>query len=291
MILERNQILLYNSVLTDTAGVNFMQLQFGPKQSNSAVRVLAVVTMMQAFTAKGTVSEAFAEKFGFKDESGEAKSYLAAAVMGQARGQLQLARAAIASAGFSLELQRELERLERLFDLRNIATEYKDRHAACVTPTGRQALQWASEILPEDGNNYSIEAVNEILSEIKQLKAAAASTDINPVLREFLREKLERLEVALTVFPVCGVTQVRKEINTIIGEFQSEGAQLLPEVVQSVRDENEASLLQRSGSVISRMADVADKSNALAECGGNIVSAVTAIGPVAVNTLRLFFGA
>lgn len=131
-----------------------------------------------------------------------------------------------------------------------------------LTPQNLLALEFCSEILPDEEFLISSEELEEILDLVAALREAAQSENIPPGLQALLLHHVELIERAIAAYPITGVKALREAAQTGLGELVES-----KDAVAEYSNSEEVSKLAKAWKKVGEVADCALKVDKLAQVG------------------------
>lgn len=255
-------------------------LVLGPKKSNPAKRIRAVVAMLSSVPDKQgnkdlVFSGALARAFGYEDAERNEQHILSTQLLRQLYGQVQLMQLQLSRTGLSPELFRaDISSLLNHTTPGIVSNQWQSVKNHLVASSVQQTLAWAEEVLPEDGaQEGDVSAINETLGMLAELRKLLAAPDLEAEVRHFVEPRLRELELAFRAFPVCGKQLLAEEVDKVSSAIRRQA----PEFEAAVREAKSnpgRALMQGLGRGIKRAAEVSETFNSLHDAAANAIGLV-----------------
>jgi hypothetical protein len=252
-------------------------LVIGKKNSNSAKRLLEVIESLRKVTAPNnkdlTYTDVLSKAFGFENSSLHEKQVLAAEVLRQLIGQVDLTQAKLKTLGFSQGLfQNDFSRLRSVTTPAVATSKWSDILNSLSVPTVLQGLSWAQEVLPDDGelvgNN---EVLNSGLSYIQELKVMLADPELDDAVRMYIEPRIRELELAFRVFPVVGGSLLATEVDKVAGTLRRKTPEMALAVAAAGKSEKGKGALRTFFRAVKTAGEASETVNALVEAGQTVL--------------------
>lgn len=151
--------------------------------------------------------------------------------------------------------QSHLAQLKSVTSIRNMHSHWEEI-AKMVREEQIVMLQWAGFVLGPDGSADIAEEVKDLAAEIDTLISDIESSNLPSSLKLFALRHLRAIRNALWNYKVAGLERLRDAMQSVNGISGHEAA-VLSEVTQGL-PEQERSIMQRVGKVVSNVANACD---------------------------------
>lgn len=233
-----------------------------PQNINSASRLVALLRNIPGYPDNTQTLEVWAKLFEVNEENPNKKSGVVAERLNAMYRELEVVREQMANANYSEKLYSPaIAKVEQALSMMllpstwNLARQY-------LTPETVIALEFCSEILPDEEAQISSEELAEINTRIEELSALLSDSQLPTRLRALIEHHISLIRRALAEYPITGAKALREAARTALGEMIEE-----KESVESNCDAPEIIKLGALWKKVNEAADIALKAEKLAQLG------------------------
>lgn len=196
------------------------------------------------------------------------------------RSEMELLRSKLAAIGASEELlQPGLARLRNITSTAYINSGWNSLWPEASPPENRVPLMWASWTLrAEDENDMPADELAVLRTELDSLEASIRDAEMAPFLRSFIQRQIEAIRSALRVYRVQGVKPIEEALHKVAGSFTVEKTRVESEHAQAT--DSAKSLFSRTGEIIKKTAELADRLDKIKKGADNAYLLATTVGPL-----------
>ena len=234
-----------------------------PKNINAASRLHAVLSQATAMSANATSLAIWENIFQIQEEPNEArKAALISERLRWLHQQLDIARSQMKHANISENLYTAaFNNIEQSISTLLLPAQWNNG-VQYLKPETLLALEFCSEILPDEESVIDPQTLEEIRSMVQELEKSLAVTDLPESLITLIIHHIELINRALNQYPVTGAKALREAARTAIGE--------LIEAKDEVKANNSSEEVSKLGKVwgkLNNAADLAIKADKVAQLG------------------------
>ena len=234
-----------------------------PKNINAASRLHAVLQQAAGMSTNASSLAVWENIFQIQEEPNEArKAVLISDRLRWMHQQLEIARSQMKQANLSENLYiAAFNNIEQAISTLILTAQWNNG-VQYLKPETLLALEFCSEILPDEESLIDPHVLEEIRSMVQELEKSLAVTDLPESLVALILNHIELINRALNQYPITGAKALREAARTALGE--------LVEAKDEVKGNNktpEVSQLGRVWGKINNSADVAIKADKIAQLG------------------------
>lgn len=233
-----------------------------PKHNNSASRLHGLFASLQGQTAQTQVLSCWIQTFAVPESTPKRQAIEVARRLDSVNRELDLVRGGMSQATYSPSLyEGALSAFEEAASPMLLPHTWNSVQQY-LTPQNLLALEFCSEILPDEESVISPEQLTEILGLVADLRVAAQSDTTPNNLRALLLHHVELIERAVAAYPITGVKALREAAQSGLGELvEAKG-----EVAVHSKSE-EVSKLAKTWKKVGEVADGAIKADKFIQVG------------------------
>ncbi len=190
-----------------------------PKHNNSATRLHALFNQLQSHSDQTQVASAWAETFAIPGSTPKRQALEVAMRLDSVNRELDLVRNGMSQATYSASLyEGAIAAFEEAASPMLLPHTWNNVRQY-LTPQNLLALEFCSEILPDEESLITSEELAEILGLVYELREAAQSESIPASLRMLMLHHVDLIERAIAAYPITGVKALREAAQTGLGEL------------------------------------------------------------------------
>jgi hypothetical protein len=190
-----------------------------PKKINSASRLIALLSSIPNHAANTQTLSVWAGVFKISETNSYQCANLVSERLGSMYRELAVIRKQMQVAGFSENLyEPALASLESGFSV----TRFNEGWSGIqpwFKPEVMIALNYCSEIIPNEEAEISQDALNGIQAELDELQALLADAQLPESLRTLIQHHIDLIFNALAEYPVSGAKALREALRSGVGEI------------------------------------------------------------------------
>lgn len=233
-----------------------------PKHHNSATRLHALFSSLQSPSDQTQVLAGWVQAFSISESTTKRQAIEVARRLEAVSRELELVRVGMGKADYSASLyETAIAAFEEAASPMLLPHTWNNIRQH-LTPQNLLALQFCSELLPDEESLISSQELEEILALVADLRVAAQSESIPPSLCALLLHHVELIERAIASYPIAGVKALREAAQTGLGELVE-----AKDAVAEHSKSEEVSKLARAWKKVSEVADGAIKLDKLVQVG------------------------
>ncbi len=233
------------------------------KNINSASRLHAVLSQAAGMSTNASSLAVWEQIFQIQEEPSEArKAVLISERLRWLHQQLEIVRTQMKQANISENLYTAaFNNIEQAISTLILPTQWNNG-VQYLKPETLLALEFCSEILPDEELLIDPETLEEIRSMVQELEKSLAVTDLPESLITLILHHIELINRALNQYPITGAKALREAARTAIGELIE-----AKDEVKANNNSEEVAQLGRVWGKINNTADVVIKADKLAQLG------------------------
>jgi len=233
-----------------------------PKNINSASRLFSLLELTLGEGGNAPILDVWARLFVVKEPNAHRKAALVAERLGWVHRELGLVAEQMRESGYSDNLYvNAFSNIESAVSTLILPNQWS--HAMqFLKPETLLALNFCSEILPDEESQISADELNQIRELVDELHLSLSTSEIPPRLILLIQHHVELIQRALAEYPVIGAKALREAARTGLGELIE-----IKETVKGNHDSPEISKLGATWRKVNEAADIALKSEKLAQIG------------------------
>lgn len=242
------------------------------KNLNSATRLLRILEKASEYQDNIQTLEAWAKLLGVAVDNPNRRAVEVGELVHAMHRELDLVAAGLSGTNFSKSLyESAFTRIEHAISPMLLPATW-NHVKQYLTPDVFTALAFCTEILPDEENQISAEELSAIRQKVEELRATVADTETPARLRQLIQHHTELIDRALSEYSVVGAKALREAGRTALGEMIEVRDELAP-VKTSAAVRN----LQSAWATVNKAADIALKSEKLAQLGKKAWEALSGI--------------
>jgi hypothetical protein len=233
-----------------------------PKNVNSASRLVALLRGIPSHPDNTQTLEVWANLFQVTEQNPNRKSGVVAERLSAMYRELEVVREQMQKANYSEKLyEPAIAKVEHALSAMLLPNTWNQaRHY--LTPETFVALEFCSEILPDEEAQIASEELAEISARVEELATSLSDSQLPLRLRALVEHHVSLIRRALAEYPISGAKALRQAARTALGELVE-----VQETVKANRDAPEISKLGAVWKKVNEAADVALKAEKLARLG------------------------
>jgi hypothetical protein len=236
---------------------------FMAKNVNAASRLHVILTQAAGMSSNATSLAIWENVFQIQEIPTDArKALIIPERLRWLHLQLDILRSQMREANFSENLYSvALNNIELAISTLLLSTTWNNG-LQYLKPETLIALEFCSEILPDEESIIDATSLEEIRSLVQELEDSLQTTTLPPSLISIILHHIELIKRALDQYPIIGAKALREVSRTAIGE--------LIESKDIIKDNNSTSEVNQLGKIWSKlnnMADIAIKADKLTQIG------------------------
>jgi hypothetical protein len=233
-----------------------------PKNINSASRLVALLRGIPSHPDNTQTLEVWARLFGVSEQNQNRKSGSVAQRLSAMYRELEVVRDQMQKANYSETLYAPaISRVEHALSTMLLPSTWNQARQY-LTPETFVALEFCSEILPDEEALVSSDELDEISARVEELQSSLTDSQLPARLRALVEHHISLIREALAEYPIAGAKALREVARTALGE--------LVEVKDTVKSNRDAPAINKLGALwrkVNEAADVALKADKLAQLG------------------------
>ena len=233
-----------------------------PKNINSASRLVALLRGIPAHPDNTQTLEVWAKLFQITEQNPNRKSSAVAERLSAMYRELEVVREQMQKASYSENLYAPaIGKVEYALSTMLLPNTW-NQPRQYLTPETFVALEFCSEILPDEEVQISLEELNEISARVEELAASLSGSGLPPRLVALVEHHVGLIRRALSEYPIFGAKALRQAARAALGELVE-----VRDTITANRDAPEISKLGAIWKKVNEAADVAIKGEKLAQLG------------------------
>jgi hypothetical protein len=241
-----------------------------PKNLNSAARLLEVLNQALAQPDGTQVAEAWAKILGITEANRTRRAIAVGQLVHALHRELDIAAQGLEAAKFSKDLYSSaFSRIEHALSPLLLSATW-NQVKQYLTADVLTALAFCTEILPDEESKISEGELDAIRERLGELRASLDNDSLPQRLRALVMHHLALIEAALAEYPVVGAKAFRAAGRTALGEIIE-----VKDELAAARDSQAVSKLEAAWKQVNSAADIALKSEKLAQLGQRAWDAIT----------------
>lgn len=234
-----------------------------PHHRNSASRLHAFISALPHHADNTQVLSAWAKAFVVEGADGTRQARLVTEQLSLLANEIDFVRSGMAQANFSQHLyDSALSALEAALSPMQLPSSWNSVRQY-FKPEYMLALQFCSEILPDEEDEISQEDLDSIQTLVTELEELAGSASSAPVrLKRLLGSQAANIRGALVGYRIAGAKALRDAVRASYGELVE-----AKDIIAEHRDSPEVSKLAEAWSKVNKVADAALKIDGVAQLG------------------------
>ena len=233
-----------------------------PNHINSASRLYGLFSSLSGHADQTQVLESWTQIFSISASTPKRQAVEVARRLDAISRELGLVRVDMNKAAFSALLyESAIASLEEATSPLLLPATWNNVRQY-LTPQNLLAIQFCSEILPDEESQVSEEDLTKIRTLVADLRNAGNSEGIPASLRSLLLHHVDLIERAIDEYPISGVKALREAAQAGLGE--------LIEAKETVAEHRKSDEVAKLATVWKKMVDVADaaiKADKVAQIG------------------------
>jgi hypothetical protein len=232
------------------------------KHINAASRLHTILVQATGMQTNATALAVWGGVFQIQEEVDSRKALIVSERLRWLHQELDILRSQMANANISEELYTAaFNCIEHAISTLLLPSTWNNG-VQYLKPETLVALQYCSEILPDEESQIDPQTIEEIRSMVQELEGMLSSSDIPESLIRLIRHHIELINRALDQYPFTGAMALREAARTARGE--------LVEVRDVVKEHSQTREVSQLGSIwgkLTNAADVALKADKLSQLG------------------------
>jgi len=233
-----------------------------PQNINSASRLVALLRKIPSYPENTQAVEVWAILFGVNATNPNKKSGEVSERLNAMYRELEVVRDQMAKANYSEKLYwPATEKVENALSMMLLPGSWNNARQYLTAET-LIALEFCSEILPDEEAQITSEELAEIDTRIEELSALLSDSQLPERLRALIEHHILLIRRAITEYPIAGARVLREAGRTALGE--------IIEVKESFDANCDAHEMIKLGALwkkVNEAADIALKAEKLAQLG------------------------
>jgi len=236
------------------------------KRNNSAQRMLVILNAAVAQPDGDTISDVWAKSFNLGIEKTTKRDLEVVESLGILYGQFEITKSLIAQTDYSEELYRKsFNRIDGVLSIQNLSSQWTGlKHN--LAPETLLAINWLSEVLPDEENSVDSDFVKGIEEQLLQLKKSLEVDNVPLSLKIFVERQIEIIEKAFRQHGVMGTKALRDALYQGYSNSHENDS-----IVTEYEQSNELSILGKVWNQIKNIPGVVIKTNKALEAGAGVV--------------------
>lgn len=233
-----------------------------PKNINSASRLVALLKGIPSHPDNTQTLEVWAKLFQVIEQNPNRKSGAVAERLSAMYRELEVVREQMQKANYSEKLYAPaISKIEHALSAMLLPSTWNQARQYLTAETF-VALEFCSEILPDEEAQIAAEDLTEISKRVEELASSLSDSQLPLRLRGLIEHHVSLIRRALAEYPISGAKALREAARTALGELVE-----VKDAVKSNRDAPEISKLGAVWKKVNEVADVALKAEKLAHLG------------------------
>ena len=233
-----------------------------PKNINSASRLVSLIKGIPGHPDNTQTLEVWAKLFEVNESNANRKSGAVAERLSAMYHELEVVRDQMAKANYSEKpYAPAISKVEHAQSMMLLPSTWNQARQY-LTPETLVALEFCSEILPDEEAQIAPDELAAIGKQVEELASSLSTSQLPARLRSLVEHHVSLIRRALAEYPITGAKALREAARTALGE--------LVEVKETVKANRNAPEISKLGAVwkkVNEAADVALKAEKLAQLG------------------------
>ncbi|MCA0175760.1 MAG: hypothetical protein LCH73_05650 [Proteobacteria bacterium] len=202
------------------------------------------------------------------------------------RAELDLLKAKLEARGVSDSLlQPGFARLRHISSTAILNSGWSGNREDAARPENRIPFMWANWVLrDEDEDDMPANEMAQLRAELDSLEKSLSETDMSPYLRGFVQRQVDTIRTALKVYQAQGVKPIETALQQVAGAYIVERPRI--EAENAKASEPARSVLARAGTIIEKIAKVADNLDKIKKAGEGAYTIAATIGPAMLHWVQ-----
>lgn len=233
-----------------------------PKNINSASRLYSLFERTLGEPDNTQILEVWAKLLGVSESNANRKAALVSERLRWMHRELELVAEQMRESGYSENLYaKAILNIEHAMSAMILPATWNQAKQYLGSDT-LLALAFCSEILPDEESQISADELREIQALVDELRSSLSASELPSRLVALIQHHVELIQRALAEYPITGAKALREAARTGLGELIE-----VKETVRASRDTPEISKLVTAWKKVNEVADIAFKSEKLAQLG------------------------
>ena len=233
-----------------------------PDNINSASRLVALLKSIPSHPDNTQTIEVWAKLFQVTEQNANRKSGAVAERLSAMYRELEVVREQMQRANYSEKLYAPaIAKVEYALSTMLLPATWNQARQYLTAETF-VALEFCSEILPDEEAQIAPEELAEISKRVEELASSLSGSQLPQRLRALVEHHVSLIRRALAEYPISGAKALREVARTALGELVE-----LKDAVKSNRGAPEIGKLGAVWKKVNEAADVALKADKLAQVG------------------------
>lgn len=233
-----------------------------PKHNNSASRLVTLLRSIPGHADNTQTLAVWADLFSISEPNTNKKSVLVAERLQAMYRELEFVQVQMQKAGFSEHLYSSaVSKVEHTISAMLLPNPWNQARQYLTTET-LVALEFCSEILPDEESQIAPEELEEIKALVDELAGLLAQSQLPHRLKKLIEHHINLIRHALAEYPISGAKVLREASQAALGE--------LLEAKEDVKANHNAPEVNKLGKVWKRLNEVTNaalKVDQLAQLG------------------------
>lgn len=179
------------------------------KRKNSAQRLFKILKDASSQNEKSSIADVWAHSFGLEKDKSTKRDLEVVENLNLAHGQFEITKQLVEGTDYSPELyQFAFNRIDRVLSVANLSSQWGSLKSH-LAPDTLLAINWLSEVLPDEAVNLNKEFIEEIEKQLKELKKLISSREVPAGLKILVERHIEIIEKALRKNEIVGSRAIR----------------------------------------------------------------------------------
>ncbi|MBC8017458.1 MAG: hypothetical protein H7X83_02915 [Verrucomicrobia bacterium] len=233
------------------------------KNINAASRLHTILSQTVGMSTSATSLAIWENVFQIQGEANDArKALIISERLRWLHQELEIARSQMGQANISENLYTAaFNNIEQALSTLLLSTTWNNG-AQYLKPETLVALEFCSEILPDEESLIESETLDEIRSMVQELESLLEKTNLPESLITLILHHIELINRALDQYPVIGAMALREAARSAIGELIEAN-----EAVKANSGSEEVSQLGKIWTKLNNAADIAIKADKISQIG------------------------
>lgn len=233
-----------------------------PKNINAASRLHAILCQTTGMASNATVLAVWTNVFQVQEQNESRKALIISDRLWWLHKELESLRSQMQETTISEGLYTAaLNNIEQAISTLLLSTTWNNG-LQYLKPETLVALEFCSELLPDEESLIDPQIIEEIRSMVQELEGMIASSNLPESLIAMIRHHIELIHRALDQYPIIGAKAFRESARTALGE--------LIEVKETIKESSQTEQVKLLGLIwrkVNDAADIAIKTDNLAQLG------------------------
>ena len=236
-----------------------------PKNINSASRVHSLLQQTSSEAENTQILEVWAKLFSIKESNLNLKAVLVSERLRWIYKELELITTQMRDSNFSESLYADaITNVEHAISTMILSAGWSNSKQY-LRPETLKALEFCSEILPDEESQISPDELMQIQKLVDELSESLTKSKLPPRLIALIKHHIELIERALAEYPITGAKALREVARTGLGEIIE-----IKDEVSTSQDAPEISKLGELWKTVNKYTDAALKIEGLAQLAETI---------------------